>query len=63
MTTAAAQARHLSLQRFERAAGQAFGCPEDEPALAARGTTLLTPTAITLATVATAVAATITYLI
>ena len=64
MTTAAAQARHLSLVRLERAAGQAFGCPEDvEPAIESRSAMLLTPTTIALATVATTIAATITYLV
>jgi len=63
MTAAAAQARHLSLVRLEQAAGQAFGCEEAEPAIAARSATLLTPTTITLATFATAVAATLTYLV
>lgn len=63
MTTAAAQARHLSLLRLEQAAGQAFGCPEDSVPSAPRTAALLTPTAITLATFATAVAATITYLV
>lgn len=63
MTQAAAQARHLSLLRLEQAAGQAFGCEEAEPVIAARTAALLTPTTITLATFATAVAATITYLV
>ncbi|GJE54755.1 MULTISPECIES: hypothetical protein [Methylobacterium] len=64
MTTAAAQARHLSLVRLEQAAGQAFGCADEgERVSALRGPMLLTPAAITLATFATAVAATITYLV
>jgi hypothetical protein len=64
MTSAAAQARHLSLVRLEQAAGQAFGCAEEvEKVVASRAMALLTPTTITLATVATAVAATITYLV
>ena len=64
MTNAAAQARHLSLVRLEQAAGQAFGCPEDaEPAARSRGALFFSPTAITLATFATALAATITYLV
>ena len=29
MSPAAAHARHLTLRRLERAAGQAFGCPDD----------------------------------
>lgn len=59
--TAAAQARHLSLARLERAAGQVFGY--EEPAAAPRGSTLLTHSGFALATVATAVAATITYFV
>ena len=63
MTTAAAQARHLSLLRLEQAAGQAFGCEDAEPVAVSRSAMLLTPTTITIATFATAVAATITYLV
>lgn len=64
MTTAAAQARHLSLARLERAAGQAFGCPEEADKAPAPRAGLFTPaTTITLATLATALAATITYLV
>ncbi|WP_232628938.1 hypothetical protein [Methylobacterium sp. Leaf118] len=64
MTTAAAQARHLSLQRLERAAGEAFGCTEDsEPTVASRGLFLVNSTTITFATVATALATTIGYLV
>ncbi|GEO97940.1 hypothetical protein [Methylobacterium haplocladii] len=63
MTTAAAQARHLSLVRLEQAAGQAFGCADEGDRVAVRGPMLLTPTAITIATFATAVAATISYLV
>ena len=64
MTSAAAQARHLSLVRLEQAAGQAFGCPDEaEPTIGSRTAMLITPTTITLATFATAVAATITYLV
>lgn len=64
MTNAAAQARHLSLVRLEQAAGQALGCvDEPEPKAAIRGTALLTPTLITLATLATALAVTIGYLV
>lgn len=62
MTNAAAQARHLSLARLERAAGQAFGCEDDGAGARARPSFLM-PSAITLATVATALAATITYLV
>lgn len=64
MTTAAAQARHLSLQRLERAAGEAFGCAQEaEPAVTARGSLMVNPTTIAFATVATAVATTIGYLV
>ncbi len=61
--TAAAQARHLSLTRLERAAGRAFGYEDHEPATAPRGSMLLTQSGFALATVATAVAATITYFV
>lgn len=67
MTTATAQlrhldARHLDLVRLEQAAGQAFGCA-DESDTPSAPSTFLTPTTITLATFATAVAATLTYLV
>lgn len=62
MTTAATQARHLSLVRLEQAAGQAFGCQDESATIEARSL-LLTPSTITIATVATTLAATITYLI
>jgi len=62
MTTAAAHARHLSLLRMEQAAGCAFGFA-DEAEPAARTALLFTPATLALATVATAVAATIGYLI
>ncbi|KAB1071956.1 hypothetical protein [Methylobacterium planeticum] len=62
MSTAAAQARHLTLARLERAAGEAFGCRDDAPRVADRAS-FMTPTTIALATFATAVAATITYLV
>jgi len=61
--TAAAQARHLSLSRLERAAGQAFGYEEQEPVAVSRGSMLLSQSGFALATVATAVAATITYFV
>lgn len=61
MTTASIEARTLTLARLERAAGQAFGC-EQEGAAASR-LTLVGPTTIALATFATALAATISYLI
>ncbi len=63
MTTATAQARHLDLVRLEQAAGQAFGCADEPDTTVARTPMLLTPTTITLATFATAVAATLTYLV
>ena len=63
MTPAAAQARHLSLMRLEQAAGQAFGyCDDAEPEIA-RSTLLLSSSGFAIATVATALAATITYLV
>lgn len=61
--TAAAQARHLSLVRLERAAGQAFGYEDHEPVMAPRASMLLTHSGFALATVATALAATITYFV
>lgn len=60
--TAAAQARHLSLVRLERAAGQAFGYEEHEP-VAVRGSMMLAHSGFALASVATALAATITYFV
>ena len=62
MTTGAAEARHLSLLRLEQAAGQAFGYA-DETAPETKAALFVTPTTIALATVATALAATITYLV
>ena len=61
MTTAAIEARTLTLVRLERAAGQAFGC-EQEGASASR-LALVGPTTIALATFATALVATLTYFI
>ena len=64
MTPAAAQARHSSLLRLEQAAGQAFGYAEEhEPVAAPRATMLLTSSGFALATVATALAATLSYLV
>ncbi len=63
MTTATAQARHLDLIRLEQAAGQAFGCADETDTTRTSTATFLTPTTITLATFATAVAATLTYLV
>ncbi|KQT56239.1 hypothetical protein ASG52_23930 [Methylobacterium sp. Leaf456] len=61
--TAAAQARHLSLSRLERAAGQAFGYEEQESVVAPRGSFTMAHSGFALATVATALAATITYFV
>ncbi|HEV7440187.1 MAG TPA: hypothetical protein VGN94_11270 [Methylobacterium sp.] len=63
MSTAAAQARHLTLVRLERAAGEAFGYPDEAPRSAGRAASFVIPTTIALATFATAIAATITYLV
>ena len=62
MSTAALEARRLALIRFEYAAGTAFGCDEESgetPVVRA----FVTTTMLALATLATAVAATITYLV
>ena len=61
MSLSAIEARTLALARVERAAGAAFGCEEERPATAR--TALVTPTTIALATLATALAATLTYLV
>ncbi|MGT2487873.1 hypothetical protein ACU4GA_22105 [Methylobacterium oryzae CBMB20] len=62
MSDAAIEARRLTLIRFEHAAGAAFGC-DDDAAVVPAGRALVNVTTITLATFATAVAATITYLV
>lgn len=62
MSNAAIEARRLTLIRFEQAAGTAFGCEEDAPSVVPQAWVLLNGLTITLATVATALAATITYL-
>jgi len=62
MSDAAIEARRLTLIRFEHAAGAAFGC-EDEATGVPPVRALVTSTTIALATFATAVAATITYLV
>jgi hypothetical protein len=60
MSTAAIEARRLTLARLERAAGEVFGCPQEAaPAPRSSG---LTPTIVALATLATAIAATLGYL-
>jgi hypothetical protein len=61
MSDAALEARRLDLIRFEHAAGAAFGCEDDASARPAR--LLTAPTVVALATFATAVAATIGYLV
>ena len=61
--TPAAEARHVSLLRLEQAAGQAFGYAEDPEPVIARPSLLLSPSSFAIATVATALAATITYLV
>ncbi|MFF8798938.1 MULTISPECIES: hypothetical protein [unclassified Methylobacterium] len=63
MTPAAAQARHTSLLRLEQAAGQAFGYAEEQEPASARSSMLLSSSSFAIATVATALAATITYLV
>jgi hypothetical protein len=62
MSDAAIEARRLTLIRFEHAAGAAFGC-EDDAAGLPQARTLVNATTIALATFATALAATITYLV
>ncbi|MCJ2089048.1 hypothetical protein MKK88_24125 [Methylobacterium sp. E-005] len=61
MSDAAIEARRLTLIRFEHAAGAAFGCDDEASLPQARA--LINATTIALATFATAVAATITYLV
>ncbi|MDP4003700.1 hypothetical protein [Methylobacterium sp. NEAU K] len=61
MNNAALEARRLTLIRFEHAAGAAFGCDE-ETATVPPARFLMNSVAIALATFATAVAATISYL-
>ncbi len=61
MSTAAIEARTLTLVRLERAAGAAFGY-EDDTSCNARPV-FVTPTTVVLATLVTAFAATITYLV
>lgn len=63
MTPAAAQARHLSLMRLEQAAGQAFGYADEPEPTASRSGMLFSSSGFAIATVATALAATITYLV
>ncbi|BAU92047.1 hypothetical protein MPPM_3442 [Methylorubrum populi] len=63
MTPAAAQARHLSLVRLEQAAGQAFGYADEPDPAVSRSSMLFSSSGFAIATVATALAATITYLV
>ena len=62
MSNAAIEARRLTLIRFEHAAGAAFGC-EDEAAGVKPARAVVTATTLALATLVTAVAATISYLV
>lgn len=61
MSYDANEARHLDLIRFEHAAGAAFGCEAEDDRPAFR--LAVAPAAFAVATFATAVAATLTYLI
>lgn len=61
MSHAATHARHLMLTRIERAAGESFGYMQDTAA--AGGASFLNGAALAVATFATALAATITYLV
>ncbi|WP_438344613.1 hypothetical protein [Methylorubrum populi] len=63
MTPAATQALHISLLRLEQAAGQAFGYADEPEPVAPRSAILFSSSGFAIATVATAVAATITYLV
>ncbi|GJE60849.1 hypothetical protein [Methylobacterium trifolii] len=60
--TAANHARHSSLMRAERAAGEAFGWPES-PLAEVQRTLFLRPAIITAAMAATTLAATLTYFV
>ncbi len=61
MTSDASEARHLDLLRFEHAAGAAFGCESEDDGPIVRYA--VAPAAFAVATLATAIAATLTYLI
>ncbi len=63
MSAAAAQARHSALLRLEQAAGQAFGYAEEHEPAASRSAFLFSSSGFAIATVATALAATLTYLV
>ena len=63
MSDAAIEARRLTLIRFEHAAGAAFGFHDDAAGVPPRTCALVNATTIAMATFATAVAATITYLV
>ncbi len=62
MTKIDVDTRHASLQRAERAAGEAFGWPE-APVETVRRSLFLNPTTIAAATAVTTVAATLTYFV
>jgi hypothetical protein len=59
MNSDASEARHLDLLRIENAAGAVFGYDAEDDGPAARFA--MAPTAFAVATLATAVAATLTY--
>ena len=61
MSDDASEARHLALIRFAHAAGAAFGCEAEEDRPIVRFA--VAPAAFAVATLATAVIATLTYLI
>ncbi|CAO4164630.1 hypothetical protein [Methylorubrum populi] len=61
--TPAAEARHTSLMRLEQAAGEVFGYAEEQGPVLSRSSLLLSSSGLAIATVATALAATITYLV
>ncbi|MFC6792432.1 hypothetical protein ACFQE0_24465 [Methylobacterium komagatae] len=61
MSSEAIEARHLDLIRCEHAAGTAFGCVDEDEGRSAPFVTA--PAALAVATLATAFAATVTYLI
>jgi hypothetical protein len=61
MSSDANEARHLDLIRFEHAAGAAFGCEVEEDGPLVRFA--MAPAALAVATLATAIVASLTYLI
>ncbi|MCJ2091385.1 hypothetical protein MKK67_02505 [Methylobacterium sp. J-072] len=62
MSNAAIEARRLTLIRFEYAAGTAFGCDE-ETVTVPQSRLLVASATVAIATFATALAATISYLV